>query len=453
MKRNNLILLFLFLSTHVAVSQLSLDSCLHLALQHNAVIQQAHLDVEKSKTVKQQAFTKYFPQISATGLGYHALHPMIELSIDDISNSSIQDLLLTLYGNYGAALGLQNTFSLFHHGYSASVTAIQPIYAGGKIVTGNRLAQIGVEASQLQATITQRNLLEQVEESYWLVINLTDKKRTTQIAQSTLDTLYTAVQSAVEAGLALSSDLLQVELKQDELRRKTLQLNNGLLLARQALCQSIGINHTDSLQLIKSDTQCILPPLQNDTSVITPEEELLALQVKAAQLQRRMILADGLPQIAVGANYGYSHFQANLLRNGLGNKTGNGAVFVSVNLPLSQWWETRHKLKEHTLNIKKTELEQKHLCELLCLRTQQVLYSLQQAYLYQQETHKAIQKATEHLRLTQLNYEAGRSTLSELLAAQTAVFEAENQHTDAVNEYHIYQRRYNNLVNPNSYTR
>ena len=119
-------------------SVLTLDSCLSLAQRNNKQLQSARLDVDKAQQVKNQAFTKYFPQVKATAVGYHSLYPMVEVGIDDIGNASVRDLLATLYGNYGAALGLENNLSLFQYGYQVGVTALQPVYMGGKIVAGNQ---------------------------------------------------------------------------------------------------------------------------------------------------------------------------------------------------------------------------------------------------------------------------------------------------------------------------
>ena len=87
---------------------LTLDSCLSLAAQNNRNIRKSELAIEKAKQVKAQAFTKYFPQVHAQAGGYYAFDPLVEIDINDIGNASVRDLLTTLYGNYGAALGLDN---------------------------------------------------------------------------------------------------------------------------------------------------------------------------------------------------------------------------------------------------------------------------------------------------------------------------------------------------------
>lgn len=433
---------------------LTLDSCLSLARQNNKQLRCARLDIGRAEEVKSQAMTKYFPQVKATAAGYHSLHPLVEAGIDDLGNASVRDLLTTLYGNYGAALGLGNTLSLFQYGYQAGVTALQPVYAGGKIVAGNRLAQTGVEAARLQTAITERDILEQVEESYWMVAGLTDKQQTLQTATALLDTLHRTVQAAVDAGLALPTDLLQVELRQSEIQRMRIQLDNGLALARRALRQAVcptppaesGADN-DSLRVASVDADSVLQALPAEKQESPcPESSLLALQVRAAELQHRMTLAEALPQVAVGAHYGYSNLQTNILRNGLGNKTGNGAVFVSVSVPLTAWWETGHKLRAASLAVEQARLKQAQGDELLDLRVQQAYDQMTESYCLMAENRHAVAIARENYRLSAVNYRAGLGTVADLLAAQTACLQAENALTDAQIAYRVRLRRYNDLA-------
>lgn len=461
----NCLLLLIVMAMHtlsIKAQVLTIDSCLSLARQNNKELRHAELNIEKAQQVKNQAFTNYFPQVKATAIGYHSLHPMVEVGIDDINNASVRDLLTTLYGNYGAALGLDNTISLFQYGYQAGVTALQPVYMGGKIVAGNQLAKVGVEAARLQTQITERDLLEQVEESYWLVVGLTEKQQTLQAVTVLLDTIHRTVQVAVNAGLALQTDLLKVELRQSEIHRTQIQLDNGLALAKRALWQAIspttksptsptppkeGLPDYNSLQVepISADSALQTPPLKEGYGEVI-ESSLLSLQVRAAELQRRMHIADALPQVAVGAHYGYSNMQANFLRNGLGNKTGNGAVFVSVSVPLTDWWKTGHKVREDNIAVEQARLEEQHTNELLGLRTQQAYDKTVEAYSLVSENRHALDIARENYRLSGVNYRAGTGTITDLLTAQTTLLQAENNLTDAIIAYCVNLRRYTDLT-------
>lgn len=427
-----------------AVQRLTLDSCLSLAKENNPELRKAELSVKRAEEVKAQAFTKYFPQVQGTAFGYHALHPIIEVGIDDIGNASVRDLLTTLYGNYGAALGLDNTLNLFQHGYWAGVTAVQPVFMGGKIIAGNQLAKVGVEAARLQASIAEREQLEQVEQSYWLVYGLQEKQAVIDDATKLLDTLYQAVEAAVEAGLALPSDLTQVAMKRDEVERRQLQLSSGQRLARRALSLSIGIDDKGwELAEDSVETESLLP---SDTVVQTAEQQLLALQIRAAELEKRMALADALPQLAIGANYSYGRAQTNILRDDLGAKNGNGALFVTLNVPLTGWWETSHKLREKQYAIEQAKIDAQFLGAQLDLRTKQAYDLTVEAAALLQLQQRTVQHAQEAFEQAQVNYEAGMVTITDLLQAQTALTQAKADLTDARIGYKVQLKRYRDLI-------
>lgn len=447
MKARHSILLILLtcVCTLRAEAQLTLDSCLALAEHNNRSLRLKEIEVEKAREVKAQAFTKYFPQVSAHSLGFHSLRPMFEYGIDNIENAGTRDLLNTLYGNYGAALGLDNTFSLFQHGVVAGVTAIQPIFMGGQIVNGNRLAALGVEAAELQRDMVSRDKLQDVEESYWLVINLQDKQTTLDSALALMDTLVQTVSTAVEAGLAVQNDLLKVKMKQNELLSKQLQLQNGINLARRALCQAIDLTYSDSIKI--SDNSAIDFPETAlgtaDQAAINindrPETRLLALQVEAANLQKKMEIGKALPQVAFGAGYAFS--------NMLGKNSTNGTLFFTVQVPITGWWETSHKIKEHNLNMEAAQLQEQDLreqMELQNMQAQSTLIEAEQQLILHQTT---LENAKENYRLARINYEAGLMTITELLEAQTTYLQAKNSHTDLQIAYKIALRRWANLNN------
>jgi len=435
-------------SFSAAVQPLTLDSCLEMAKRNNPSLRKAELDVRKAEQVKMQVVTKYFPQIRASAFGFHALRPLVEVGIDDLENANARDVLNFLYDQFGEALGLQNTMTLFNYGYAVGVTAVQPVFVGGKIVAGTKLAQVGVEAAKLQAEIAQREQLEQLEQSYWLVYGLQQKQEIIDDAVVLLDTLYETVQAAVDAGLALPADLMQVTIRRNEVARQQLQLESGLRLARRALGLSIGLTQGDTIEAAEaqlSETQLYDAPSDSLSRPTSPEHQLLTLQIRAAKLERHMALANALPQLAVGANYGYSQWQANMLQEGLHSKTGNGALFVTLQVPLTEWWETGHKIREKNLALEQAQLDAEYLGAQLDLRWQQAYDQLMEAEAMLWLQEKMVAQTEEAYTQMAANYEAGRATIVDLLQAQIAKTKAQTEFTDAQIAYQVRLRRYQDL--------
>lgn len=424
---------------------LSLDSCLQLARQNNAELRSAQLDVKKAQEVRNQARTKYFPQVSGIAGGYHALQPLLDISPDNLANTQARDFLNSLYTAYGEVLGLNNTFAMFHYGAVAGVMAVQPVYMGGKIVTGNKLAQVGVDAARLQAQIKERDILLQVEESYWLVVNLQSKQQLILSTQALLDTIEINVKEAVFAGLAISNDLLRVQLKKNELDALQVQLTDGIDLATRALAQSIGLDSISiSFDLDSISPQPTTPPSGGwgATSAYLPETDLLQDAVRAAQLKRRMDLADGLPHIIVGGSYNYGNVMRvegiDLRGNGWQQ---NGLLFASLQVPLTGWWETSHKLKEGRYAIEQAQLQQKDLNEKLVLRHQQAANEVHKLSSLLIQMRSSAELAQRNYDLAQENYSAGLCSITELMEAQTLYQKAQTDLIDAQIQYRIALHR------------
>ena len=337
----------------LSAQTLTLDSCKALALRNNLTLKNAALDVAAAQEVKKQAFTKYFPNVSAIAGGYYAAKPLFEYSIDNIENASARQFLHNLYYEYGAAMGLPDRISLCENGLMVGATVVQPVYMGGQIVNGNKLAKVGIEAAELKAQLTEEQILQQVEEYYWLIISLQEKLRTLQQAMTFLDTLQRDVNTASEAGLVSKNDPLKVKLKWYEVYFNREKVQNGIQLATDALRLMIG---QDDGVLILTDTIGEISEWQarwSDPGAAVlgrKEKQLLDMQVSAEELKKKMTLGETLPHLMIGgtASYGnliFDHYSANAL------------AFATLQVPLTGWWEASHKLKQHDILIQKAENE------------------------------------------------------------------------------------------------
>ena len=421
---------------------LSLDSCKALALQNNLEIKNAALDVAAALEVKKQAFTKYFPNVSVMAGGYYAANPLFEYGIDDIENANARQWLHNLYYEYGAALGLPDRITLCENGVMAGATVLQPVYMGGQIVNGNKLAKVGVEASGLQGELTQDRILQQVEEYYWLIISLQEKQKTLQQAKTFLDTLQRDVNIAAEAGLVSKNDPLKVKLKWNEVYYNLEKVRNGIHLASEALGQMIGRENgililTDTIGEISEWQARWVDP---GTAVLgRKEKQLLDLQVNAEELKKKMALGESLPHLTIGgtASYGnlvFDHYSANAL------------AFATLQVPLTGWWEASHKLKQNDILIQKAENERADFAQKMYLEVMQAWNNVDDADNQYKLSELALQDAEANLHDVKADYDAGLVPVSDLLEAQTLLLQAQNQCTDALIDLKIKAEHYKTLT-------
>ena len=440
--RHLLILSILLICSHASFSQnrqLTLDSCLLLAKQNNADICISRLDIEKARAVKAQVFTKFFPQVSASFMAYHAYNPIIKITPEDIQNTELRESILEAIEDLDIPNDVTE-INLMERGLSLGANVVQPIFVGGRIVNGNRLANLGIEAAELQAQASERDILEDVENTFYLVNGLETKVKTLESVLSLLDSLHHTVDIALEAGVITNNDLIRVELKQNEMQAKQLQLSNGIDLAKRLLCQQIGIPYSDEIVFLPE------PEPNNDIQLATgtssrPEHRLLDLNIDAQKLRKKMTIGESLPQIVLGGmgNHG------NLIKNYKYNS--NGLLFATAAIPISQWWETWHKIKEHDISIRQAEIMRNDLNEKMELQEQQAYNQMIEAWALIASDKKAVEMANENYRLAELNYKAGINTMTDVLEANALLLQAQNSLTDRQISFATAKRRYQDLTN------
>ena len=419
---------------------LTLDSCFALAKANNIKLKTNELEIQKAREVKAQVFTKYFPQVSLGFMSYYAVNPIVEYSVDDINQETTFGAFVTttIQALLDAGVDIPTKVSTLKQGLSGSAMAVMPVYAGGRIVNGNRLASLGIEAAQLKSEVSERDLMEEIETSYYLVMGLQEKVQTLNSALALIDSLDHTVETALKTGLITNSDKLRVALKRNELQALQLQLNNGIVLASILLCHQVGIEYPEEGLVLENNLDQVGSSVNASNVFFRPERRLLQLQIEAETFYKKLTIGETLPQVGIGtlASYG----------NITGKTKFNTIVFATASVPLTQWWETSHKIKEHDLKIREAELMQEDLNGMMDLQEKQAYNQMIEAESLLHSDRAALAMAQENSRLANLNYRAGMNTITDVLEANTLLLQAQNAITDRRITYASARRKYHDLT-------
>ena len=404
------------------------------ALQNNIATRSARLDIEASQQQRKEAFTKYFPNVSGTGLWFNANKGMAQTSINPseiIPSSLVPALAQTLPAEALLALANPIDVSMMKNGTIGSLMAVQPVFAGGRIIYGNKLAKVGEEASRLQLQLSENEVEKTTEQYYWQIVSLQEKMKTIEAVTALLNDIAKDVDVAVRAGVAMQNDLLQVQLRQNDVESQKLTLNNALSIVRLLLAQYCGLSSAEFDVSHQTDDAQPLPASQEEGAVSTlPEYNLLQKQVEAANLQKKMTIGESLPSVSVGAGYNY--------HNLLERDHSFGMVFATVSVPISDWWGGSHAIKRRKIEQQKAEEQLADNSKLLEIRMQKAKNDVEEAYQQLAIAQRSIEQAEENLRLNRNYYQAGTSKMSDLLEAQLLYQKACDKRTDA---YANYQNR------------
>ena len=415
----------------VAAQTYTLEQLKDSALHNNFAIRKARFDISAAQQQRREAFTKYFPNVSATGLWFNANKGMAQTTINPselLPQSLAQAMAQQMPPQVLADLGNPINVSMMKNGTIGGVTAVQPVFAGGQIVNGNRLAKVGENVSRLQLQLSENEVEKTTEQYFWQLMSLQEKMKTVEAVEALLADIAKDVDVALKAGVAMRNDLLQVQLRQNDIASQKLTLRNATSVVKLLIAQYCCLSDTVFTLVAPADEAT--DQLQGGAFNVqsTPEYQLLSQQVRATGLQHKMEVGKNLPSVGVGAGYNY--------HNLLDNNHTFGMIFATVSLPISDWWGGSHAIKRKKIEHEKAQAQLADNSELLRIRMQKAYNDVEEARQQLDIAQRSIEQADENLRLNRNFYQAGTSKMSDLLEAQLLYQQARDRQTDAVANYH-----------------
>lgn len=414
----------------------SLQECRDLALKNNVKTRTAQGEIDKAKQQKNEAFAKYLPQVTATAFGFMATDDLIEGDLK-MPNKVKEKAAAALSGT-GLAPLLPLIPTSYHYefldkGYSFGLTAIQPVFLGGKIIEGNKLASVSTQAEQIKMSSVSNEVLQGVDDNYYRLVTLYAMRSALKEAQKQLASIEQDAQNAFDAGIVPRNDLLKVKLKQNEVNDDLGKVESGMTLAKMALAQYMGLG-TDS-NSVMVDTTVLTEVLSPSIYRVNHEEavealdemKLLQLNERASSLQTKMSRASLMPSVYVGGSLSYGQVLDEARPNLIG--------FAAMSIPISALWNDNRSVQRGKISERQAKQQTEDSRQLLVLRMEQSYIALENAYRSVLLAKESQKQAAENLRLNQDYYEAGTCKMSDLLDAQTSDQKARTSYVSAVGDY------------------
>lgn len=439
MKR--MIMLFALLAlAGYATSQrtLTLEECRDLAIRNNKELQISGEKLSIADDEKKAAFTKYFPQVSATGgymwnqknmnlLDMGALRASLGSSLGGLAQLPIVDGLINSVDN-AQHLDIQNV-------WIGSVSLVQPVFMGGKIISYNQITQYARQLAESMNDLQLQNVIYKTDETYWQVISLVNKKKLADAYANLLRKMDSDVSAMISEGVATETEGLSVKVKLNEAEMAQTKVDNGLALSRMLLAQICGLSLDEPVALSDENIESLptnTPEITanvNEAFMNRDELKSLELATKIYKKKEAIVLADMLPNVALAANYLVTN--PNLM-NGFKNEfAGMFNVGVMVKVPLSGWWEGTYKRNSARAETRIKTLEMQDAREKIELQVNQSVYKVNEASKKLIASTRNMEKAEENLRHANYGFEEGVIPALNLMEAQTAWVSAHSSLIDA----------------------
>ena len=441
MKRYILSTLALLVSLSNIAQKLTLEQCLELAKQNNHELRVAAFEIEAASEQQKEAFTNYFPRISANVLAFRCFDELVK------ADGTYPQEIAAISEQFIPLIGTPFSISELNRGYAVSATLIQPLYYGGQIVYGNKLAKVQQDVMTLKQQLTEKEVLQKVTECYWQLACVRYNLNTLDAAEKQVDAVMKQVENFLNAGVTTRNSLLKVRLRQQELSSTRLKLENADHVLRLVLAQQIGIEPAEAdknFDIVLEDKEIGQPIEANENLLnLSPDHreelQLLGKAVEAQELQVKMERGKYLPHLAVGlAGYhtglgGFSEKAKEYLPSNL----NNGLVFGTLSIPISDWWGGSYAMKRQKIKLQQAQSERENARQMLKIDIEKSWTNVQEAYRQMQIAQASCEEAAENLRMTSDQYRMSTCTLTDLLDAETLNRQAQNSLAQAKASYQI----------------
>lgn len=435
-----------------AQQKMSLDECRELARQQSEQVKIASKQIEKAKAEKAAVKTNYFPSLSGSVTGAYLNNeikqdlylPTVtpdlttgELTPNVMINPMTGQPVVGADGNpvFNMYAWLPLEISL-KGAYMAGLTLQQPLYTGGKIMTGNKMASIGVEMAGENRDLQEMNAVYEADQAYWLYVSVKEKVKLASTYKKLLDTLVATVNNAYETGMVTKNEVLKAQVKLNEVKLQLQKAQSGLELTRMALCRVTGLDYSTAIEATDSVIDITNEPVLQMTTDVNnrPEYSLLKKQVEMADQQVKLARADFLPTAGVSVGYNYI---GGIKLNQSDYSTDNVSVMASVKIPIFHWGEGIRKTQsaQQDQSIKQLELEKNS--RLMQLQIEQARLDFTDVKVRVNMANEALVQAEENLKESNDNYELGMEILPNLLEAQAQWQKAFSETIDAKTDYKL----------------
>lgn len=415
-------LLLLSFGRTSAQTELALSDAVNYALKHKAEAVKAGLDIENADHRIAEVKANALPQLNAqSGLTYNALLQQMALDFGGTTQ------IITMGTPWQATSAIQLDQQIFN----------MSVFQGLKAAKSTKDFYI------LNAALTEEQIVEKVANSYYEVFKTKAQIKTMDRTIQNTTRVRNVIASLEENGLAKKIDLDRINVTLNNLNSAKLQLQNAVKLQENALKYLIGMDISTPITLPENTFDAPQNMYVKDAFNINDRIEirLLEKQGDLLRLNKKATEAARYPSLALSANYGYLSFGQRFPYFAGPSQGVNGSDFsaISLNLrvPIFSGFATRSRIRQAQIDIDKFEADLADTKLALDMAVENAYTQINNAIITLGSQRSNMELANEVLKNVENNYKNGLASLTDLLDAENAYADAQNNHTAALLDYKL----------------
>jgi len=324
----------------------------------------------------------------------------------------------------------------FLNNFSSRVTADQSLYDAGKTKRAVRSTELAKDMASEDGRRVRMEVIAEVVRSYCDALLSAEQLGVSVQAIRSAEADLTRAEAHRTAGMSTDVDVLSIRVHLAGVRERQIQRAADLDVARAALNDVLGLP-LDAAHMLTTPLAPVAlvedSPDRYESSGATdrPEAREVKLATRLAENQAADARGNFRPEIGF-----HAAFEAD--RQRFYDRGGaNWLASVELRWNLFNGFGDKARLDASQSALRRAEADEKRAGSSIRLQVLRAWADLRAAKQRIEVAQAAVAEAEESLRITQNRYEAGISTVTDLLRTETAVLEARTRRLAAVHDQRI----------------
>lgn len=405
--------------------RLSLAEAQQYAVEHNATMKNADLDVKKAELERWKTLSSMLPTVKA-GFDY-------------------QNML-----GYEMHMGMGGTSISIPLNPSGSFSVTAAVAVTGSQIVGTMLQNLAMEMSDITRQQTEQTTRSQVKNVYVSILIMEETVGLLDSSLANLERLAATSQEAVNVGAAEQVDADKLQVQVATLRSSINATNRSLQMLRNSLLLQLGADVNTTIEL-STPVEHILNvdgalAFLNESFEIEKNYnyQLLEKSEEVAKKNVNMAWMDFLPTLS--AYYQYSAKTYFGKDEGM-NMTPPNMVGLSVSWPLLTSGTRYANIKSARIALKESQNSRKQAEDGLRVQFNQLRYDLVNALETYDIQHRNLDVTQRVFANVSEKYKYGRASSLEVTTSSNDIIAAQNNYIQAVMNVISAQTALENLLN------
>ncbi len=412
-----LLAVFITLLATASAQTWSLQQCIDTAKTNNMNLKMSRNNIEIGNQKHKEAIANLIPKLTANGDYKYFIDLPYQLLPMSVFNGPQHVFKEAQFG--------------VPHNLSANIQLAMPLY-NSQIYGAVEATKIGEEINALQFEKTEEQIFFEISNLYYNAQILSNQLSFIDSNLANAKKLLSSIQLLNEQLLAKGTDVGKVKLQVEQLNTQQSLVSSKLSQVINALKFTMGISIDRNLEIEKE----IKYTSGNEYSPAPPIDVRLAkTQNRLFESELRTLKRSLLPSLTLFGSYGYTGFGYDVKPYDFLKFYPLSFGGIQLSYPLFNGTVTYRKIRQKKYALQNSELQVKLLAE-------QNNMQIENAKLQQSTTRKSIETILQQLQLaesvyqqTVLQQKQGTATLSDVLLADNALREVQQNYLNAVIDF------------------